>query len=224
MRLSASGAQASLRPELHSNVESYLRESIEQIVTPYEREPNTRQLDVMYAASAASWEGAFVAASGRDLRSELPFYLRDIYCAAFSTPHSYRRHRRLQRAMIDRLAPRIAALPTPRGGSAQPMGLRVALRQMPYYASLGWRAASKLAQKRFGIQLPAGGPSEANALSAARRAVVVEMAMTPGSAATASLYADGFLETILRADGQPVGPVDSRLDRIVTAELIARSS
>jgi hypothetical protein len=223
MRLLSSFPAVMVTPRLRSDVHEYFRKVLEERAAPYIAEPNTRQLDVLYAFRGASWEGAFMGAGGRHLLTQLPFYFKDVFTAVFSIPYGHRRRGRLQRAMIERLSPRIAALPTRGGGPAAPLRPRNALAAAPYFASLGKRAMRELARQRLGVRLPVRATPEGPAISEARRVALRELALLPDTLASSFLYEPGFLEQLLRADGEPHEPDDHRVDRIATVELIARS-
>ncbi|HEX4564145.1 MAG TPA: hypothetical protein VH115_06775, partial [Solirubrobacteraceae bacterium] len=114
---------------------------------PYSQYLNSTQLDVMHAYKNTGHFGAYLSAGAGAIPAELPFYLRPVFTAAFSTSHRHRGSHRLMRCMIQALDPRIAAVPTEAGGPATPIGIRNSYRFLPYYATLGQRAVNKLSQR-----------------------------------------------------------------------------
>jgi hypothetical protein len=110
---------------------------------------NTRQLDLLYAYKVMGHFGAFTAAAQAVLPTELPFYTRPVFLAAFSTQHRHRNAHRLMRRMIEHLQPGAAAVRTTKGGPAQPLRVSNLHRFLPYYARLG----SKAVEKVTGIRL-----------------------------------------------------------------------
>jgi hypothetical protein len=134
---------APVAPDVRADV----RERMAAWAKPYASYLNTAQLDVLYAYKMTGHFGAYLSAAGAFVRAELPFYYVPVWTAAFSTSHRHRSGHRLMRHMIERLDPRIAAIPTSSGGPAQPLRPANVHRFVPYYARLGRKAFTKIAQK-----------------------------------------------------------------------------
>jgi hypothetical protein len=127
-------------------VRAYFHDHLREHARPYADEPNTTQLDAIYAYKSVGHFGAYVSAGQGVVEAEIPCYYREIFQAAFSSHHRWRANHRLQRRIIERLSPTLAAVPTTRGGSAQPIRARNVKDALPYYAAVGRRAASKLSR------------------------------------------------------------------------------
>src|SRR5204862_6482607 len=86
---------------------------------PYAAHLNTVQLDMLYAYKCTGHFGAYLSAATGVITPQLPFYLKEVFDAAFSTSYRHRGGHRLMRRMIERLDPRLAAIETAKGGPAQ---------------------------------------------------------------------------------------------------------
>jgi hypothetical protein len=144
------------------DVMDYFHECLRNRAAHYRNEPNTTQLDAIYAYKSVGHFGAFRSASEALVRTEIPCYYRDIFVAAFSAHHRWRTNHRLQRGIIERLNPAMAAVPTTHGGTAQRVRLRNAYQLVPYLAFIGRRAAVKLSR--------AGRPAPSSPVSASAAA------------------------------------------------------
>ena len=69
---------------------------------------------------------------------------KHVFSTAMSTNYRYRSNRVLMRAMIERLNPRVAAISTTSGGSAQPWRLATTHRLIPYYVWTARRVVTKI--------------------------------------------------------------------------------
>lgn len=126
---------------------------------PYASEPNTTQLEILYAYKGTGHFGAYLSADSGFLTSQLPYYFRPVFRAGFSVDHRFRSDNRLMRHMIERLDARMAAVPTTIGGPAQPWRVSNSHRFLPYYAEIGRKAIRKLSQKTLGRTVFAEQPS-----------------------------------------------------------------
>ena len=149
------------------------------------------------------------------MRTELPFYMRPVFTAAFSTNHRHRNGHRLMGHMIEQLEPRASAVTTTRGGPAQPMRLTNLHRFVPYYVGLG----SKAVQKLTGLQLYR--PRGTRGLSASpewRLAALRVLAdPDPRSFRSRSLFRPGELERLLAEAAAPDGGT-ALFGRVLTVE------
>ena len=136
-----------LSEQADEDVEQYFVDKLSQRAALYSDYPNTTQLDAIYAYKSVGHFGAYRAASEALVRTEIPCYYRDIFATAFSVHHRWRNNHRVQRGIIESLSPAMAAVPTTRGGTAQPVRARNVHQLVPYYIRLGDRAARKLARR-----------------------------------------------------------------------------
>ncbi len=194
---------------------------------PYDSELNTTQLDVLYAYKMTGHFGAYRSADGVALDAILPFYFKPVFTAAFSINHRYRDAHRLMRHMIDRLDPRIAALPTSAGGPAQPRRPGNLHRFLPYYGDLAFRASKKLSQQAFGRPLFPQEPPR-RYFGPERRAVLNQVGggrpITHEDMRSGSLYKPGELDEFLRRAQDGDFPDTNLLGRILTVELALRAA
>lgn len=154
-----------LSEQSDEDVAQYFRDTLSQRAAHYSDHPNTTQLDAIYAYKSVGHFGAYRAASEALVRTEIPCYYREIFATAFSVHHRWRNNHRVQRGIIERLSPAMASVPTTRGGTAQPIRARNVHQLVPYYMSVGHRAARKLV--RWGR--PAGSVPTAEAKGARYR-------------------------------------------------------
>jgi len=194
---------------------------------PYSDEPNTTQLDVMYAYKMMGHFGAYASADGGFLASELPFYFKPIFNAAFSSPHGHRDHHKLMRHMIWHLDPELAAISTTTGGPASPWRARNLHRFAPYYAQIGRKALNKISQRALGRPLlPVGAQDfycNAPARQAAIRSVLGSDAPEPNDMRSAPLFDRGELSDLLRRAQDPGFRETGVLGRVLTVELALRT-
>jgi hypothetical protein len=203
-----------------SDVEEYVRSSLSRRAEPYSDQPNTTQLDAIYAYKSTGHFGAYRSASAAHLRAEIPCYYREVFSAAFSAHHRWRNAHRLHRALIERLQPRMAAVATERGGPAEVLRPSNALRFSPYYLRLGATAVRKVLRR----PAPATRPSDqvqAGYLGAVRR-LRADGVLTPGSMRSGALYEPRALEAFVARSEAPDFTGWSMLGRIATVELTLR--
>jgi hypothetical protein len=210
--------QSMLRRDRGAEVEGYFRTVLGARANLYAGEPNTTKLDAIYAYKSTGHFGAYRSASEAFVRQEIPFYYRDVFTACFSAHHRWRNGHRLQRAMIERLDPAVARVPTTLGGPAQTMRAGNAHRFAPYYARAARAAARKLS-RRDGAK--AGSPPPHDAAVARLRAAGV---LDPRSMRSGHLYDPAALRSLL-GDARRVGSGGSPLPgRVVTLELLLRAA
>ena len=136
-----------LREERAAEVEDHFRALYTRRAALYADEPAAVQCDAIYLYKSMGHFGAYRSANEAYLRQELPFYYRDIFTAAFSTNPRWRNGHRLPRAVIERLDPAIASIPTTRGAPAERLRLTNAHRFAPYYGLLLTKGARKARQR-----------------------------------------------------------------------------
>lgn len=203
------------------------RARLSRWIEPYSDEVNTTQLDMLYAYKSTGHFGAYRAADEAFLRTLVPLYFRDVFTTAVSTDFRYRNNHRLMRHMVQRLDPSVAALPTTRGGPAQPWGLSNLHRFLPYYAQLGRKAVTKLSGKLLDRPLllaRAGFPWSASAHTSVLGALAASGAFRPDDLRSASLYEPRRLRDLLDAATRPGFGQHPLLGRVITVELALRAA
>ena len=194
---------------------------------PYAEEPNTTQLDVMYAYKMTGHFGAYLSADGAFLDSELPFYFRPIFSAAFSSPHAHRDNHRLMRHMMWHLDPRLASVSTTTGGPAIPWRPTNLHRFVPYYGQLAHKALNKMSQRSIGRQLLPLPPQDfycpANARRAAMNFVARDGELRADSLRSAPLFDRRGLDALLERASAPGFEETAILGRVLTVELALRA-
>lgn len=204
-----------------------LRTRLASWAEPYADEPNTTQLDVLYAYRYTGHFGAYHGADYAFLTAELPFYLKPVFTAAFSTNFRFRNRGRLMRQLMARLDRRLADLPSNHGGTAGPLRPGNAHHFLRYCGVLGRKAVNKLALSR-GLHLFPTTARFQPAGPAARRAVLRSMfgdgPIRFDDLRSGPLYQPRRVEAFLRraATGQPVDTVS--LGRVLTVELVLRET
>jgi hypothetical protein len=211
-------------PEVRADLEARMRAR----AALYAGEPNTRQLDVLYAYKMTGHFGAFRAADEAFLASRLPFYFRPIFTAAFSTASRHRDNHRLMRHLIERLDPQVAAIRTTAGGPAQRWRPTNLHRFAPYYLDLGRRAVRKLSE-RAGRQLLVPEPPYAFTFTAVRRAMLRQLAgpgpqLRHADLVSGALYDPQALDAFFERANEAGFPETPLLGRILTVELALRAA
>jgi hypothetical protein len=168
--------------------------------------------------------GIYRSADGRSLRAQVPMYNKPVYNASISARHRWRRGHRLERHMIWRLDPRVAAVETDSGGPAAPWRPTNLHRFAPYYTQLARKVTNKLTYKYLGR--PMLTPVEKGSWWCppdARRAVVLDVLGSARDLRCAPLFDDRRLRELIRAakdDGDFTAT--TLLGRILAVELALR--
>jgi hypothetical protein len=208
------------------SVRDEIRRRMHSWVEPYSQEPNTTQLDMLYAYKSTGHFGAYRSADDGFLDAQLPFYYRRVFEAAFSTDPRFRNNHRLMRHMIQRLDPRIAGVPTTRGGPAEPWRLTNMHRFAPYYRQLGRKAVTKLSDKALGR--PLFLDSRSFPWSGAANSSVLERLLLDGSSMdgwrSAPLFRHAELRALLAEAPSATFRQNAMLGRVVTVELALRAA
>lgn len=203
-------------------VRADMRQRLSRHVADYASAPNTVQLDLLYAYKSTGHFGAYRSADDGLLAAELPFYLRPLFEAAFSTDHHHRNGHRLMREMMTRLDPTVAALPTTRGGPALPLRATTAHRYWPYYQGLIRRAVTKLSDKALGrpLLLPVESfPWAPESHRAVLARTATDGRFRPDELRSGALYQPAELAALLQQATQPGFAQAQLLGRILTVEL-----
>jgi hypothetical protein len=207
------------------DVREDMRQRLAAWAEPYSGELNTTQLDLLYAYKSTGHFGAYRSADDGWMTAQLPFYFRPVFETAFSTDYRHRNGHRLMRHMIERLDPAVAALPTTRGGPAQPLRLSSAHRFAPYYGQLARKAVTKISDKVLGrplLQKKRTFPWAARANAGVLDALSAGGAFHPDELRSAGLYQPGALQHLLASSRQPGSGQDALLGRVLTVELALR--
>ncbi len=220
MRILAPIDFAPLRPEPVDSVANYCREVLTARARPYARQPNTTQLDALYAYKSVGHFGAYRSAFESRVRTEIPLYYRDVFEAAFSCHHRWRNGHRLHRALIERLGPSVSAVETERGGPAQLTRPGNAHRFAPYYLRLGRTAVRKVMQRPAPSSRPS--PVIVGGYRAAVERLRSDGAFDPRTMRTAELFDAAELDALVAGAQAPDFDGWTLLGRIATVELTLR--
>jgi hypothetical protein len=205
-----------------------LRARMASYAEPYSSHLNTVQLDMLYAYKCTGHFGAYLSAGSGALSMELPFYLKPVFSAAFSTSHHHRVGHRLMRRMIDTLNPGVAALVTTKGGPAAPLRAGNAHLFLPYYRSIGRKAITKVSERVLhrSLLLPEGpaDPVRATARESLLRSIGDGRPLRAHALRSAELFKATALEALLARAGQPGLRDATLLQRIITVELALRAA
>jgi hypothetical protein len=212
-----------LRDDPTLEVEDYCRRQLLRRAAPYADEPNTTQIDVMYAYKSTGHFGAYRSASEAELRTEMPFYYRDLFTASFSAHHRWRNWHRLQRGIIARLDPAVAAVPTTLGGPAEPLRPTNAHRFVPYIADLAGAAARKLRGRERPPASPAAADDASRRYADLIRRLSAGGALDPATMISGELYEPRALEVLRARARRPGFRAWKELARIATLEYALRA-
>ena len=212
-----------LRESPEAEVMDYFRTQLGPRGERYAGELNTTKLDAIYAYKSTGHFGNYRSASEAFVQQEIPFYLRDFFSVCFSAHHRWRNGHRLQAAVIERLDPRTAALPTTMGGPAQPQRITNAHRFVPYYTAALRAVGRKVAER---VRPPAPVPPDPAV--ARRRAPVVRRlretgALDPATMRSGELYDPSRLKRLLASTEDPGCSRWTLLGRVATLELALRA-
>ena len=196
-------------------------------VEPYGDEPNTTQLDALYAYKMTGHFGAYLSADGSFLDSELPFYFKPIFGAAFSSQHRHRDNHKLMRHMMWCLDPRVASISTTTGGPAMPWRPSNLHRFAPYYGQIARKGMNKISQRALGRPLLRGSPQDFYSEASARRAAIRSVAgggeLHASDMRSAPLFEPRELDDLLRRASTPLFEETAILGRVLTVELALRA-
>jgi hypothetical protein len=205
-----------------AEVREDMRQRLSRWIEPFSGEVNTTQLDLLYAYKSTGHFGAYRSADDGLLTAQLPFYFRPVFEAAISTDHRHRNGHRLMRHMMERLDPAIAALPTTRGGPAQPWRMTNAHRFAPYFTQLARKAVTKVSDRTLGHPLLMQHQSFPWA-PRANASVLDELSsrgtFRPERLLSADLYRPEALQHLLETSRRPGFTQDALLGRVITLEL-----
>jgi hypothetical protein len=213
-----------LDPRLGADVPDYLHQLMAGQLRPYASELNTTQLDILMAYRKPIWDGIYGSAAGRYICSELPLLYKPIFTTAISVHFGHRKYRRLMRAIVERLNPNVAVIPTAFGGPTVPWRVTSAYRYVPYYARLGRIAASRMALKTMGWRLWQSKSLEDPRIVQAQRPIVDYLALSEQSMRSAVLFKQGTLTKLLTRAQSPDFAAGDMLGRVITVEMAMRAA
>jgi hypothetical protein len=224
MTLLSDEALAMLNPPLAAAVPDYLHQLMADQVRPYTGELNTTQLDVLMAYRKPLWDGIYGSAAGRYICSDLPLLYRPIFTTAISIHYRHRQYRRLMRAIVARLNPSVAVIPTAFGGPTVPLRVTSAHRYAPFYARLGRIAASRVALKTLGWSVwQSKSPADPRIVKA-QRSILDSLALSEQTMRSAVLFKPGALSDLLTRAQSPDFAGGDMLGRVITVEMAMRAA
>jgi hypothetical protein len=147
---------------------------------------------------------------------------KPVFSMALSITWHYRTFSRLMRAIIERLNPRVASIPTTWGGPAYTWRASNIYKATPYFAQLGRAAVVKVSQRLWGRSLLAPRHTEYAIVAAARRAVLEEVALSRTTMRSAILFKEHALGDFLTHTRTSNPAYAEALGRMITAEMILR--
>ncbi|HXY86375.1 MAG TPA: hypothetical protein VEH52_12925 [Gaiellaceae bacterium] len=212
-----------LRSFPDAEVKADLRERMARRVADYAGELNTVQLDLLFAYKMTGHFGAYAAAA-RYVDVELPLHLRPVFLVPFSSYYRHRFGHRLMRLMIERLDPRVAAVPTTKGGPAQPTRITNAHRFAPYYVRLGRKAINRLTGKALGRPLLMAPPVVLHERVSARATLLERLDLRDSEWRSAPLYEPARLAELIRDSSRPDFGHETLFNRMITVELALRAA
>lgn len=227
VRLLKSTSPAILASDPTNEVRASLRERMARRIAPYEGQLDTFQFDLLMTYRQMGHYGAYGSAAGGVLAVQVPAFYKPIFITAISTNPQYRNGHRLVRHMIERLNPRVAALNTQGGSPAEIMRLSNLHRFVPYYATLGRKAAMHVSRKYLRRGLLAPAPVFNDRVTAARRALLDQLSadqpFVHANLRSATLYDQQQLDAFLRKAYEPDFTQTDLLGKVITIELALRA-
>jgi hypothetical protein len=121
-------------------------QTIENLIENMATALNTTKLDIIYAWKQSGQAGRSVGAAFPVMAILNPLATSALFEFAISVPWRFRLHGRLVRHMIARASPRLAAMPTWYGGSAEPFAVMRPDVYVPFFIGYGQKLVRKLGQ------------------------------------------------------------------------------
>jgi hypothetical protein len=186
---------------------------------------NTAKLDAIYVWKSSGHIGRYQGAAFPLIASPMPLATSALLAYASSLPWRLRVHSLLARALITRLHPRLAAMPTCYGGSARPLSLARAGDLARYGGGAARKLVRKLGQVTLGRSLLGDTTSRPDDPRWERdfvRVLECEGFLDAGNLRTRDLYRSDGLERLLgEVRRGELGNVRA-LHALVSAEWLAR--
>jgi asparagine synthase (glutamine-hydrolysing) len=197
---------------------------IERANVGLERHPNTAKLDNVYLRMRMQrWQGRIASSTNRIWPCISPFAFRGPMEAALAAPPGVRLRNRMSRKLIERLNPRLAALPLTGGYPALPLRLTTAHRFWPLLMENAETVSGYL-RRRLGRSVPPA-PESPYPFSMAELWQRDEIAglLDVREMETRNLYQPSRLQDLLAASRRPGFGRTRQMGRILTLEMAARA-
>lgn len=215
-------------PQCVARVRHEIKRHLKAIGDELADQPNTTQLDRVFAYKTTGHSGAHISAVMGLQRVLAPLYFKASVSAAMSIHFRWRQHSRLFRHLMARVNPRLAAFPTTDGGPALPMRLTNIAKFQRYWAFLSQQLVRKASQAILGRSIlpPPRDEFASYPLARWRRETLDTLAgdgiLNVGTMRSAALYDTDRLATFLQAARNQDFGQESLLSRIVTVEMALR--
>lgn len=184
--------------------------------------PGTARMDNVYLTLRMQrWQGRIASATCRLWPCASPFLWRGPMEVALAAAPEIRRRHRMCRRLIERLNPKMAALPLADGGPALPLRLDTAYRFLPLAAATLGKAAGKVAALAGMGRASAG--AESHATADLWRLEEPQEFLEAGLPASQDLYNKPVLLDFLRRSRGTGFRGSARFGRLVTLELVGRA-
>ncbi len=185
----------------------------------FENHPNTAKMDNIYLTLRMQrWQGRIASSTMRIWPCLSPFLMREVMEIALSAPPNVRLRHRMTRRLIERLDPRLAALPLADGSPAMPLRPSNALRFWPLALEMGEKVLARVRGKFSNGAAKGGNPS----LGLLEEGGFGEM-LEPARMRTAHLYKEQVLSCFLRRVRGDCFAESAQLGRVLTLELACRA-
>ncbi len=185
-------------------------------------QPNTLQMDNTYLRLRMHrWQGRIASATDQLLPCLSPFMLRPALEVMLQATPRIRQRSLLVRAMLQRLQPRLAAVPLEHGYPAEPFGLTNFHRFAPLLTSYAGKAWHK-AQRMLVGQTPSVTSSTAR-LQLWRDPAVQDL-LTPERMRLAEVLSPAALSAFLQASRQTNFSYEQQWGRVLSCEMALRAA
>ncbi len=185
-------------------------------------QPNTLQMDNTYLRLRMHrWQGRIASATDQLLPCLSPFMLRPALEVMLQATPRIRQRSLLVRAMLQRLQPRLAAVPLEHGYPAEPLGLTNFHRFAPLLTSYAGKAWNKARRMLVG-QTPSVTSSAAR-LQLCRDEAVQDL-LTPERMRLAEVLSPAALSAFLQASRQTNFSYEQQWCRVLSCEMALRAA
>lgn len=216
-------------PQCVARVHSEVKRHLKAVGDEFADQPNTAQLDRIFAYKTTGHSGAHISAVMGLQRVLAPLYFKESVSAAMSTHFRWRQHSRLFRHVIAHVNPKLAAFPVTGGGPALPMRLANIGKFRRYWISSGQQLVRKASRATLGRSLlpPPRDELAGYPLARWRRETLNVLAyddiLNIKTMRSAALYEPERLAAFLQAAHSDDFKQETLLSRIVTVELALRA-
>lgn len=187
--------------------------------------PNTASLDNVYVSLRMHrWQGRISSSTQRIWPGSSPFMFRQPMEIALATPGTQRARLKFTTRLIEKLNPRLAALPLEAGYPALPLRWNNAHRfALPVAREYAEKAASKLASRSRVAAVLLGRGQSGNRPPHWLSLPELSAWLEPDAMQTRALYSPAALRSLLDEAHLGRNPAAQRAGRILTLELAARA-